>query len=145
MTPPEPQATHPKDADRQAPAVSVLTLRKRSDFLWAARAARQGMPGFLLQARNRSADERAPDAAARIGFTCSKKIGNAVARNRARRRLREIARKVLPHAARPGWDYVLVGRPEATLTRDFHAMVQDLEHALKRVHRPAKPSTRKGA
>lgn len=137
MTPPVPPATHPQDAGAKGPAVSILVLRKRPDFLRAAKAARQGMPGFLLQARPRHEGEPGGDAV-RIGFTCSRKIGNSVARNRARRRLREIARKVLPHNARPGWDYVLVGRPEATLTRDFAAMTTELEAALARLHRPRK-------
>lgn len=138
MTPPEPLAVPPRDHGAQAPAVSLLVLRKRPDFLRAARAARQGMPGFLLQARQRAPGD-GPEGAARVGFTCSKKLGNAVARNRARRRLRELARKAMPQGARPGWDYVLVGRPEATLSRDFAAMLADLEQALRKVHRPRPP------
>ena len=61
-------------------------------------------------------------------------LGNAVARNRAKRRLREIARLVLPQAGRAGWDYVLVGRHTATATRDFALMQADLKRALDRVH-----------
>ena len=87
------------------------------------------MPGFLLQARHRG-DMDAP----RIGFTCSKKIGNAVARNRAKRRLRALARLVLPGAARPGWDYVLVGRPGATIDRNFADMADELARAIAKVH-----------
>ena len=74
-----------------------------------------------------------------MGFTCSKKIGNAVMRNRAKRRLREVARLHLPQGARAGWDYVLVGRPEATVTRDYAAMLGDLAHALARVHAAPDP------
>ncbi|WP_255471102.1 ribonuclease P protein component [Paracoccus sp. M683] len=106
------------------------TLRKRGDFLAAARALRQGMPGFLLQARPRG-DQKGP----RIGYTCSKKLGNAVMRNRAKRRLRALAREVLPGRARAGWDYVLVGRPETTVSRDFAAMRAELAAALDKVHR----------
>lgn len=106
------------------------TLQKRADFLAAARAKRQGMPGFLLQAR-----PRGDDGDPRIGYTCSKKIGNAVMRNRAKRRLRAIARDVLPDQARKGWDYVLVGRPNATITRDFAQMRAELSKALDKVHR----------
>jgi ribonuclease P protein component len=76
------------------------------------------MPAFLLQAR--SGDEGEAEGI-RVGFTCSKKVGNAVARNRAKRRLREIARLVLPLEGRPGWDYVLVGRKDETASRDFRA------------------------
>lgn len=110
------------------PALPVLT--KRADFLAAARARRQGTPGFLLQARDRG--DQGP---ARVGFTCSKKLGNAVARNRAKRRLREVARLGLPGKARPGWDYVLVGRPGATAERDFAALCEDLAFALRKVHK----------
>lgn len=70
----------------------------------------------------------------RFGFTCSRKVGNSVARNFARRRLREAARLILAARARPGWDYVLVGRPGATAERPFPQLLQDLERAVEKVH-----------
>ncbi len=117
------------------PAVSVCLhiLSKRSEFLKAAQARRRGTPGFLLQARLRHEGEPG-GTAVRVGFTCSKKVGNAVARNRAKRRLREIARLVLPTHGLPGWDYVLVGRPEATASRDFALLTDDLKRALAHIH-----------
>lgn len=118
-------AAAPKPATPTMPEI----LRKRADFLRAASARRQGTAGFLLQARQRAEGE-----GVRIGFTCSKKIGNAVARNRAKRRLRAIARDVMPGLAHPGWDYVLVGRPGATIERDFADLKRDLEQALRRIH-----------
>jgi len=128
MTPPEDGTT---PATPPAALSCPQQLRKRADFLRAASARRQGVPGFLLQARAR--DDGNPTV--RQGFTCSKKIGNAVMRNRAKRRLREVARLVLPMLARPGWDYVLVGRPDATVSREFALLLVDLETALRSVHR----------
>lgn len=116
-------------------APEIETLRQRADFLRAAKARRQGMPGFLLQARRRREDEAAPDLI-RIGFTCSKKLGNAVMRNRAKRRLRALAREAVPRLGKPGWDYVLVGRPGQTVSRDFAALSADLATAITRIHAP---------
>ena len=118
--------------DAKAPRIEVL--RKRADYLRAASALRQGTAGFLLQGRTRREDEPVPADLLRVGFTCSKKLGNAVARNRAKRRLRAIAQAVLPALGRPGWDYVLVGRPEATATRDFEALKADLARAISDLH-----------
>ena len=80
-------------------------LKRRQDFIAAARALSEAMPGIVVQARNRL--DAKPS---RIGFTCSKKIGNAVARNRSKRRMREAARFVAGENAQPGFDYVLIGR-----------------------------------
>ena len=126
-----PDTIDPGTARQPAAAVSGLSvLQKRADFLAAARGRSQGTTAFHLQARDRG-DGEPP----RVGFTCSKKVGNAVARNRAKRRLREIARLELPKHGRDGWDYVLIGRKEVTARHDFAAMREDLVRALKQVHR----------
>ena len=109
----------------------LTILSKRADFLRAASARRVSTPGFTLQYRQRQEGEA---DGIRVGFTCSKKVGNAVARNRAKRRLREIARLVLPDQARPGFDYVLIGRRDVTVARDFAEMRADLERALEKAH-----------
>ncbi|MGB7244324.1 MAG: ribonuclease P protein component [Sulfitobacter sp.] len=116
------------------PAVSLrlTTLTQRRDFQRASRAKRVAMPGFILQMRNR-ADDEGPEI--RIGYTCSKKVGNAVARNRAKRRLREIARLTLPTTAQSGTDYVLIGRRSATATLPFETLLTDLNKALGILHK----------
>lgn len=133
MTPPMDTGTGDPAAAPAAPsAVSLclITLQKRADYLRAASARRQGTGGFLLQARARNDGTDT----VRVGYTASKKIGNAVLRNRAKRRLRALVREILPPLARSGWDYVLVARPEATVTRDFAALRDDLRTALASVH-----------
>jgi ribonuclease P protein component len=74
-----------------------------------------------------------PTAELRAGFTVTKKVGNAVVRNRAKRRLREAARAVLPLYGAPGCDYVLIAR-DATPDRPFAALIDDLKQALRKVH-----------
>ncbi len=135
MTPPEAQVTDGNAGLTTAPPAAFVcavdTLKNRPDFLRAASAARQSAGGFMLQARARGDD----DPLVRVGYTASKKIGNAVARNRAKRRLREVVRAVLPGAGMPGWDYVLVARPGVTVSRDFAVMLDDLRGALARIHK----------
>jgi ribonuclease P protein component len=112
---------------RPEPASKIEVIQKRADFLRASRAPRVAMPGFVIQIRPRN-----DDGPMRVGFTCSKKVGNAVARNRAKRRLREIARLVLPQHGADGTDYVLIGRNEKTDARDFQDLLADLCTALSK-------------
>jgi ribonuclease P protein component len=100
-------------------------LKRRADFLKAAAKGRKAAtPGLVLQALPR--DDQGP---VRLGFTVTRKIGNAVTRNRTRRRLKEAARAVLAHCEVAGVDLVLIGR-EATRTRDFADLQQDVRRAL---------------
>jgi ribonuclease P protein component len=103
-------------------------LKRRADFLSAAKGTRVQTAPFMLQAR-----DRRDDLSPRVGFTVTKKTGNAVERNRIRRRLRVAARSVIPRAGCEGYDYVLVARRPA-LTSPFEAMLAELERALARLH-----------
>jgi ribonuclease P protein component, eubacterial len=109
-------------------------LRQRADFLAAANGPRVNSPGFVVQHRPR--EDGGP---IRVGFTVTRKNGTATERNRIRRRLRELVKRVDVMAMRPHSDYVLVGRRTA-LNRGFTAMLDDLRSALNRLDRP--PATR---
>jgi ribonuclease P protein component len=113
-----------------ADGAEVVRLRHRSEFLAAARGARVHREPFVLQGLPRGEDDRAGKIG--LGLTVTKKLGGAVVRNRARRRLRELAREVLVAEAAPGYDYVLIARAE-TATRDFAALRADMRAALKRL------------
>ncbi len=117
-------------------AVKHEMIKKRRDFLAAARARRWVAKGMLVQGRQRRDEEQAAPEAVRVGYTCSKKVGGAVIRNRAKRRLRAAAARVLPIKGRPGWDYVLIGKAGQTVERTFADLISDLQLALDRVHEP---------
>lgn len=113
------------------PVIPVVErLKQRREFLAVAGARHKwAAPGLVLQARRRNGIAGGP----RIGFTASRKVGNAVCRNRARRRLRAIAENVMPEHAKQGYDFVLIARA-ATLRRPFPALLGDLKTALKKLH-----------
>lgn len=111
-------------------STSLPVLKKRSDFLHAAQGRKAARPGLVLHCvRQKEADET---GCPRIGFTVTKKVGNAPTRSRIKRRLREVAKEVLPRAGKPGFDYVLIGR-RASLTRSFADLLDDLEKALQMI------------
>jgi ribonuclease P protein component len=112
------------------------TLKVRADFLRVASAGRRSAgPGLVVQA---APNPRGPSGATgtgiRVGFTASRKVGNAVVRNRAKRRMRAAAASVLPSHGKPGTDYVLIARA-STADRPFTELVADLEAALRRIGR----------
>jgi ribonuclease P protein component len=109
-------------------------LRQRADFLAVADGARINSAAFVLQSR-----PRGDSGPIRVGFTVTKKHGTATERNRIRRRLRELVKRLDVISMRPHSDYVLVGR-RAALTCDFATMIDDLRSALHRLDRqPSKP------
>jgi ribonuclease P protein component len=117
-------------------APELTTLSRRADFLAANSGARAPMPGFVLLMRPRG--DGSP--AMRVGYTVTKKIGNAVVRNRMKRRFRALARELLPVAGTAGADHVLIGRAGG-IERDYDDLRRELAKALtKVVTRSAGPS-----
>jgi len=117
--------------DRDGSVVAVERLKRRSDFRAAATSLRASGSAFVVQARR-----RADSGVVRIGFTVSRQVGDAVERNRVRRRLREIVRMAAAAGAGglcPGHDYVLIGR-RAALAAPFGEMMRELDAALSRIH-----------
>ena len=115
-------------------------LKKRADFLRAARGVRKTANGVTLEACPTPKDA-AIAGRLRIGFTASRKVGDAVQRNRAKRRLRAAAAAVLPLLGRERTDYVLVARP-TTLKRPFDGLLEDLATALLEAHLKMKAGDR---
>ena len=111
-------------------------LKQRADFLAVANGARVNSAAFVLQSRRR--DDKGP---IRVGFTVTKKNGTATERNRIRRRLRELVKRLDVITMRPHSDYVLVGR-RAALNRDFTTMLDDLRSALHRLDRQPKETVK---
>ncbi len=110
----------------------LARLKTRRDFLRVADTrARFATPGLILQVRRHGADEESALPAIRVGFTVSKKVGNAVVRNRVKRRLRAAADEIIATHSKPGRDYVLVGRRESE-ERAYPDLLADITTALNR-------------
>ena len=138
---------------------TVGRLKTRPQFLKVAAARRKwATPGLVLQAarRQHGSDRAAPEmlpedardsgpdsAEVRVGFTVTRKVGNAVVRNRAKRRLRAAAAEIFPRCGRSGTDYVVIGRL-GTLTRPFDALCGDLEQAIAKLDQPQRHSRNPG-
>jgi len=106
-----------------------LRLKKRSDFLKASKSGKSIVTkGLVLQAILSNTEETP-----RIGFTVTKKVGNAVIRNRIKRRLRAVVSDVIGSLGQDGYDYVLIGR-KSTLNREYIALTKDLRYALHKIH-----------
>ena len=126
---PEVASGYPRDCN----GAMIERLRNRRQFLRIASANRKWVTaGIVLQAAPQPPDDRAVKNGTRYGVTVSKRVGNAVERNRARRRLRAIAEEILPHSASTGYDIVLIGRKE-TLRRNYLALGEDLKTGLEKL------------
>ena len=115
-----------------AKGLRIERLRKRADFLAAARHLRRVAGAITLEMAPTPEKSHEPQTL-RLGFTASKKIGNAVARNRAKRRLRAAAYALLPLSGQGGHDYVLIAR-QGILVRDFAALKNDIAEAVRAAH-----------
>lgn len=123
--------------DERRKGSSIGRLKRRADFLRVAAARRKwAAPGLILQAAPQP--ESAEEPSIRVGFTASRKVGNAVKRNRARRRLKALAAEMLGSGANPGLDLVLIARP-ATVDRPFDELRRDLQQSLNRIKAARKP------
>ncbi|QDM40715.1 ribonuclease P protein component [Altererythrobacter sp. TH136] len=105
--------------------MTVEIIRKRADFISANRGIRVARPGFVLLAHPNGG------RGTRFGVTVTKKIGNAVVRNRMKRRFRELLRAALPSAGLADHDHVLIGR-DGGVERDFALLREELALALSR-------------
>jgi ribonuclease P protein component len=122
------------DKDERPKVSSVGRLRRRADFLRVAAARRKwAAPGLILQAapQPQPKSDGPSEAEIRVGFTASRKVGNAVKRNRARRRLKALVAEMIATGANPGLDLVLIARP-ATVDRPFDELRRDLQQSLQR-------------
>ena len=110
------------------PEGNLQTLTKGQDFILASRGLKHACETMIVQIKQNDL------GIIRVGFTCSKKVGNAVVRNRAKRRLRAIAREALPNLGRAGFDYVLIGRFGSTVSSEFKTLKNDFISALEALH-----------
>ena len=113
----------------------IIKILNRKEFLAVSSKFRVRVKGLNLQARKRSKEETSPISdLIRVGFTCSKKVGNAVKRNSAKRRLRHLARDCLPSIGKSGWDYILIGHRKYTEEMNFNDLKNSFIKAVNQIH-----------
>ena len=120
------------DAALPIATLKITRIQKRADFLACAKGPHCARGAVLVQARARDDNHPIENSLIRAGFTATKRIGGAVERNRAKRRLREAARQILPDLAHPGFDYVFIARGGVT-TRPWPRLLDDMKSALLRL------------
>jgi ribonuclease P protein component len=117
--------------------IVIARLKRRADFLAVASEKRRfALRDMVIQYKH-NAELSVPDTA-RVGFTVTKKQGNAVIRNRIRRRLKAATQQLLPELARPHYDYVFIARSAYAIC-PFEKILEDIRFAFQHIHRPKKP------
>ena len=109
-------------------------ITKHVDYVQMRKGHIISTSGFILQGKARNSDSLVNPNVARYGLTCSKRIGNAVRRNRAKRRLRSLVANILPSTGMAGWDYVLIGKINSTESLTFDTLKENLSIALAKIH-----------
>ena len=115
---------------------AIGRLKTRSEYAFVKGGTRFATPSLVLQARRRLPNSTENSELARFGFTATKRLGGAVTRNRARRRLKEAVRLTAADQAVEGYDYVLIARGGA-VQRPFTEVIKDLQRAMTKVHEPS--------
>ena len=119
-------------------SILLEKITKHVDYAQMRRGYIISTSGFILQGRARNSDSLVNPNVARYGLTCSKRIGNAVKRNRAKRRLRSLATNILPRSGLAGWDYVSIGKINSTESLAFDTLKETLSIALAKMHNRGK-------
>ena len=119
--------------DSSKPILGKIT--KKSDYLKMKTGLRFVTPGFIIQGRSRKKESNFDPYQIRYGLTCSKRVGNSVKRNRAKRRLRALVKKIIPIEGLKGWDYVLIGIEKTTEEISFKILETNLKDALSKLHK----------
>ena len=119
--------------DSSKPILGKIT--KKSDYLKMKTGLKFVTPGFIIQGRSRKKECNFDPYQIRYGLTCSKKVGNAVKRNRAKRRLRALVNNIIPVEGLKGWDYVLIGKEQTTEKLSFKILEKNLIDALSKLHK----------
>ena len=113
----------------------LIKITKKNEYLKMRSGLKISSPGFILQARYRENEDSVDQSSIRYGLTCSKRVGNAVKRNRAKRRLRALVNDIILIKGLKGWDYVLIGKEQTTEKLSFKILEKNLIECLVKLHK----------
>jgi ribonuclease P protein component len=113
--------------------MEIQKIKKRRDFLKGNSSSYTVMNSVIIQCYPRSIDTDKLDESIKMGITCSKKIGNAVLRNKAKRRLREAGKFVLTKIGEKNRNYIFIGKKDITIKTKFTSLCKDIEDGIKKI------------